>query len=65
MKGGGVGWTRPPTVRPLIELELREKNERVALDETEPTVSFLTLGQLFTFEVRSTTSNSNMDLREN
>ena len=24
-EGGGVGWTRPPAVRPLIELELHEK----------------------------------------
>ena len=51
----GVWWMRPPlAVWPLIELELRGKDERVARDETKPIVSdFSVLGQLVTSEVRS------------
>lgn len=46
---------RPPlAVWPLIELELRGKDERVARDETKPIVSdFSVLGQYVTSEVRS------------
>ena len=36
-QGGGGGWYDPPplAVSPLIELELRGKNERVARRETK------------------------------
>ena len=33
---GGGGPSDPPAVRPLMELDLREKNERVALNESKP-----------------------------
>ena len=37
--GGGAGrWYDPPAVWPLTELELRGKDERVARDETKPTI---------------------------
>ena len=46
----------PPAVRPLMVLELREKNERVARNERKPMVSnFMILGQPVTSEVRSNT----------
>ena len=47
--------TRPPlAVSPLIELELRGKNERVARRETKRLIYKLkVLGQLVTSEVRS------------
>ena len=55
--GGGVD-TTPPSVWPLIELELRGKDERVARDETKPMVSdFKVLGHRMTSEVRSMTQN--------
>ena len=52
-RGGGVG---PPAVRPMMVLELREKNERVARNERKPIVSsIMVLGQPVTSEVRSNT----------
>ena len=46
----------PPAVRPLMVLELRRKNERVARNERRPMVSnFMILGQPVTSEVRSNT----------
>ena len=51
--GGGVG-TTPLAVSPLIELELRGKNERVARRETKRLIYKLkVLGQPVTSEVRS------------
>ena len=51
--GGSVG---PPVVRPLMILELRDKNERVARNEKKPMVSnFMVLGQPVTSEIRSNT----------
>ena len=51
--GGGVRLT-PPAVRPLMVLELRGKNERVACNERMPMVSdFMVLRQPVTSEVRS------------
>ena len=56
---GGEGVIRPPPrVWPLIELELRGKNERVGLYESErkPMVpNFNVSGQMITSEVRSNT----------
>ena len=54
-QGGGVGTTPPPlAVSPLIELELRGKNERVARRETKRLIYKLkVLGQPVTSEVRS------------
>ena len=54
-RGGGL--VRPPlAVSPLIELELRGKNERVARRETKRLIYKLkVLGQLVTSEVRSST----------
>ena len=48
---------RPPRVCPLIELELRDKNERVGLDERKPMVTNFNkvAGQPMTSEVRSNT----------
>ena len=47
--GGSVG---PPAVRPLMDLELRRKNERVARNERKPIVSnFKVSGQPMTSEV--------------
>ena len=52
--GGGVGTTPPLAVSPLIELELRGKNERVARRETKRLIYKLkVLGQPMTSEVRS------------
>ena len=53
-KGGG-GLVRPPVaVSPLIELELRGKNERVARRDTKRSIFKLkVLGQPVTSEVRS------------
>ena len=52
-QGGGVG-TTPLAVSPLIELELRGKNERVARRETKILIYKLkVLGQPVTSEVRS------------
>ena len=51
--GGGVG-TTPLAVSPLIELELRRKNEHVARRETKRLIYKLkVLGQPVTSEVRS------------
>ena len=51
-KGGG-GWYDPLAVSPLIELELRGKNERVARRETKRLIYTLkVLGQPVTSEVR-------------
>ena len=51
--GGSVG---PPAARPLMILELREKNECVARNERKPMVSnFMTLGQPVTSDARSNT----------
>ena len=36
-RGGGL--VRPPRVWPLINLELRDKNERVGRDKRKPTIS--------------------------
>ena len=52
----GGGWYDPPplAVSPLIELELRGKNERVARRETKRLIYKLkVLGQPVTSEVRS------------
>ena len=45
--GGEVGWNSP-TVRPLMWLDSREKNERVAINEGKPMIP-----QLVISEVRS------------
>ena len=46
----------PPVVRPLMVLELRGKNERVARNERKPMVpNFMILSQPVTSEVRSNT----------
>ena len=53
---GGGGWCDPPplAVSPLIELELRGKNERVARREAKRLIYKLkVLGQPVTSEVRS------------
>ena len=43
----------PPAVQPLMVLELRRKNERVARNERKPMVSnFMVLGQPMTSEVK-------------
>ena len=61
-EGRAVG---SPAFRSLIELELWGKNERASHDETKTMVSiFKTLGQLWTSEVRSATSNSHMAFRD-
>ena len=54
-QGGGGGLVRPPLAgSPLIELELRGKNERVARRETKRLIYKLkVLGQRVTSEVRS------------
>ena len=53
-RGGGVGTTPPLAVSPLIELELRGKNERVARRETKRLIYKLNvIGQPVTSEVRS------------
>ena len=50
---GQVGTTPPPRVWPLIELELRGKNERVGRDESKPMIpSFKVFGHLGTSHVR-------------
>ena len=55
----------PPRVWPLIELELRDKNELVALDETKPKVpEVLVLGQLVTSQVGSVTSDGRLVFRQ-
>ena len=56
----------PLAVSPLIELELRGKNERVARDERKPMIpNFKVLGHWLTFQVRSMTqSRENRDLLE-
>ena len=52
--GTGGGGIRPPRVWPLIELELRGKNERVGLYERKTMVpNFKVSGQPTTSEVRS------------
>ena len=49
-----MGWYDPLAVSPLIELELRGKNERVARRETKRLIYKLkVLGQPVTSEVRS------------
>ena len=49
----------PLAVRPLRELELRGKNERVARDERKPMIpDFKILGHQLTFQVRSMTKKS-------
>ena len=54
--GTGGADTTPPCVWPLIELELREKNERVVLHERKTMVpNFKVSGQLMTSYVRSNT----------
>ena len=64
--GGGAGSVGIPTVGFLIEPELCGKNERDARDGTKPMVYiWKTLGLLLTFEVRSTTSNSNIVFVDN
>ena len=46
----------PPSVRPLIELELREKKESVSCDGTKPMVSIFKSGaRLLTSDVESVT----------
>ena len=53
-RGGGL--MPPPADWPLIELELRGKDERMARNEMNPTAfSFLVLGHLVTPEVMSMT----------
>ena len=55
VQGGGQS-VEPPAVRPLIEPELRGKNDRVTRDETKPILSsFKTFDHLLTDEARSTT----------
>ena len=52
-RGGGSG-TTPLAVSPLIELELRGKNERVARSETKRLIYKLkAVGQPVTSQVRS------------
>ena len=52
----GGGWNDPRAVSPLLELELRGKNERVVCRETERMVYKLkVLGHPVTAEVRSST----------
>ena len=47
---------------PLMELELRGKNERVVLNERKPMISNLKVsGQLMTSEVRSNTRSGPLD----
>ena len=55
---GGGGRLDPPAVWPLIVLERRGKNQRVARHETKPMVpDFKVLGQPVTSEVRSNVQN--------
>ena len=50
---GTGGDTTPPRVWPLIELELRGKNERVGLYERKPMVpNFNVSGQLMTSDIK-------------
>ena len=59
MCGGSVG---SPAVWPVIDLELRGKNVRIANDDTEPLIlSFKILGGLLTSKVKLTTSSSHID----
>ena len=47
--GGGVGTTPPPGDRPLMVVELREKNQSMRLDEISRLhILFLVLGQHLT-----------------
>ena len=49
----------PLAVSPLIELELRGKNERVGRDERKSMIpNFKVLGHRLTFQVRSMTQKS-------
>ena len=38
LAGTGGGWYEPPRIWPLIELEFRNKNERVGHDERKPII---------------------------
>ena len=50
---------QPLAVSPLIELEFRGKNERVARDERKPMIpNFKVLGHRLTLQVRSMTQKS-------
>ena len=56
--GGEVRWN-PIVVWPLVELELRGKNERVARDARKPMITnFKVLGHWLTFQARSITQKS-------
>ena len=60
---GGEGSVVPTAVRPLMELELREKNERATLNERKPMVpNFKVSVQLMTSEVRSNTRSRPSDM---
>ena len=61
-RGGGVG-TTPLAISPLVELERRGKNERVARHETQRLVPRNKVkGQPVTSEVRSMTSRHGLSL---
>ena len=61
--GGGGGSVGPPAVRPLMDLEHRGKNERVALNERKPMVpDFKVSGQPMTSDVRSNTRSGPSDM---
>ena len=58
---GGGGLTTP-AARPLIELELRRENERVAVKERKPVVAnFEASGQPMTSEVRLNTRSGPLE----
>ena len=59
---GERGPSEPPAVRPLMDLELCEKNERVVRSERKPIAhNFKVSGQLMTSEVRSNTRSGPSD----
>ena len=65
LAGTGGGGTTPPRVSPLIELELRDKNQRIGRDERKPKIpKFKGFGHLVTSQVKKRTKNDQMVFRQ-